>query len=601
MKIGLILALFFSLSANAASILPQTLTAGKTTVPQILDDSSNDISSQYTISYSGSEIKVTKFAGKTILIGSTAGTFNLILTNNTDHSILTATITVSSGPAANIQILDGNTQTSVAGSTLNPLRVKVVDSFGNTVSGFPVSFSVSKGSATLGSAISNSDASGIASSTLTLGSVAEVNLINATATINGFTKQVQFGEYSTAAPGTASKFAILSSPASANIGSPMGSIGVSVVDSSGTLSMSFSGQVSVSGFMNSSCSIPSSQPLLGTLAKSTTLGMVTFSDLQAQTVEPLYLKISATGINPSCSKMVSILPASTGLASLKVPQWPLYLTTNKNLFPSVKVEELDNNGQVFSNNSNPITITSYDDVACTQPSKAQFTNNVETSVGGFSTFPNLQLSEAKTVYLRAESGSVKSDCSPPLVVGGITTACASGYVVSNNACISAIPVEVLLASKRSQSPSQMLYFMSSYNNHTQAQYSFNNLPSSSNIKVTRVKIGLAQQYLASDYSPGQIFANIYNRTSSSVIASSSNSINPTTFFVNMPRANAPYNAGTASQQKAAALAIEQMVEFDFATPISIPDLMNITIDLVNANTDNQIWGFNDIDVYGYSQ
>jgi uncharacterized protein (TIGR03437 family) len=83
-------------------------------------------------------------------------------------------IQITTGPPGIVKILQGNNQSGVPGQKLPAaLVVQITDTFGNILSGVPVTWSVvTPGTVTLSSIISTSDSSGAASAIATLGTVA---------------------------------------------------------------------------------------------------------------------------------------------------------------------------------------------------------------------------------------------------------------------------------------------------------------------------------------------------------------------------------------------------------------------------------------------
>ena len=91
--------------------------------------------------------------------------------------------TVTAGAPATVEITQGNNQTGTPGQTLPlALRVHVTDSGGNIVPGAAVNWQVlTAGAVTLSNIISNTDSNGNASALATLGSIAGVAQVTATA------------------------------------------------------------------------------------------------------------------------------------------------------------------------------------------------------------------------------------------------------------------------------------------------------------------------------------------------------------------------------------------------------------------------------------
>jgi hypothetical protein len=97
-------------------------------------------------------------------------------------------ITVVPGTATNLALFSGNNQIGIAGTSLaSPLKVRVTDIGGNPVSGISVTWAATAGGTgvAVGSASTITDASGIASTSATLGSTGGANTF--TATVAGLT------------------------------------------------------------------------------------------------------------------------------------------------------------------------------------------------------------------------------------------------------------------------------------------------------------------------------------------------------------------------------------------------------------------------------
>jgi hypothetical protein len=83
--------------------------------------------------------------------------------------------------ASNLALSSGDGQSGVAGTTLaDPLAVRVTDDLNNPVQGITVSWTVTAGGGSVGSATSTTSSSGIATTTATLGSTGGENTFQAT-------------------------------------------------------------------------------------------------------------------------------------------------------------------------------------------------------------------------------------------------------------------------------------------------------------------------------------------------------------------------------------------------------------------------------------
>ena len=119
-------------------------------------------------------------------LGNTPGTAQVQVTAGSGSSQVSATFTVTiTAPIAGITLVSGNNQTTLVNTAFaNPLQVNATDSTGKPVSGVPVSFTVTSGSATVATPNATTDANGNASTTVTAGGTAGAVVI--TANSSGF-------------------------------------------------------------------------------------------------------------------------------------------------------------------------------------------------------------------------------------------------------------------------------------------------------------------------------------------------------------------------------------------------------------------------------
>jgi hypothetical protein len=431
----------------AQSLSPNILPAGKSIVGLILDSTGKDVTSQYSLSYASTELKITPFAGKSILIGSISGNYNILATNIANQTTVNLPVTVTPGAAANVAILDGNNQSAVAGVAFTlPIRLKVTDTYGNIVPGTSVSFSNASGSAGISSPTVLTDSNGIAATNITAGSAAERESIAGGILVSGLSKALNFTETVTAPANLASKLVFTAQAGAAKVGTAF-SFGVSAETATNVIASTFTGSVSLSAYSNSSCSTTSS--IISPSSANAVNGVASFSSLQASAAGTVYLKASATGLTAACSQaMVISLPPVGGVASLKFIQLPTLLKTNQNLFPAIRVEELDSNGSLMSSATDSIIVKTFDDSSCLDSSAVQLSGGSSSAVSGYATLASMQSITARTVYFQAQSGSAVSACSAAqVIVAGSTatptpsptptpTACNANQHVTNNACVS---------------------------------------------------------------------------------------------------------------------------------------------------------------------
>jgi len=122
----------------------------------------------------------------TVTLGTTAGTVTVTATASGIATPVTFSLTALPDAAAMIAALSGSGQSGAVGTQLaSAFVVKVTDANGNAVSGVTVVFAVTAGGGTLSATSVATDASGQASTKLTLGTVAGSNNNTVTATAAG--------------------------------------------------------------------------------------------------------------------------------------------------------------------------------------------------------------------------------------------------------------------------------------------------------------------------------------------------------------------------------------------------------------------------------
>lgn len=148
-------------TVQGAAVNWKVVTPGTVTLSNIITatDSTGDASALATLGSIGGAAQVT------VTVGSATATFNLVVNI----------------PTAGLQKVSGDQQTTTINSAFAlPLVVKTVDSSGNPVAGAQVTFAVTAGTATLGSASAVTSSTGQASTTVTAGATAGAITVTAT-------------------------------------------------------------------------------------------------------------------------------------------------------------------------------------------------------------------------------------------------------------------------------------------------------------------------------------------------------------------------------------------------------------------------------------
>jgi adhesin/invasin len=128
----------------------------------------------------------------------------------------TASATAVAGPASSVTIVSGNAQADTIGRTLPlPFVVKVVDAFGNVVSGATVTWTRTAGAGSTSAATSVTDAQGATQVTYTLGNTPGAETITATIAATGAGASVTFS--ATARPRPASNLIVVAGDAQVGV------------------------------------------------------------------------------------------------------------------------------------------------------------------------------------------------------------------------------------------------------------------------------------------------------------------------------------------------------------------------------------------------
>ena len=110
---------------------------------------------------------VASFSGLTL---TKPGTYTLGFSSSGAASVTSAAFTVNAGSGSALSVESGGSQSGTLGSMLGaPVVLKVTDIYGNAVAGKSVTFAVTSGGGSVGTPSATTDASGLASTTWTLG------------------------------------------------------------------------------------------------------------------------------------------------------------------------------------------------------------------------------------------------------------------------------------------------------------------------------------------------------------------------------------------------------------------------------------------------
>jgi uncharacterized repeat protein (TIGR01451 family) len=231
-----------------------------------------------------------------------AGDITLNFASGSFATVTSTPVTIQAAAADHLVLVQGNNQTATVATAvdINP-TVRVVDAFGNPVSGTGVSFAVQTGGGHVGTATVISDTNGLAATSYALGTVAGAtnNTLLASTTLTGTPSSLTFTE--SAVAGTASKLAIYTQP------SPNAIAGIDftnqpvvcVQDAFGNIVTNATGIVTAARATGSG-------DLQGTLEAEIVNGFATFTDLSHNVATNITLAFSSGILAPVTSSSISV-------------------------------------------------------------------------------------------------------------------------------------------------------------------------------------------------------------------------------------------------------------------------------------------------------
>ena len=314
------------------------------------------------------------FASIGYTLGSTVGAETITASVNGVANGATFTATAFASSPAAIAIVSGGTQTGRIGQALGaPFVVKVTDIGGNPAPNATVTWTTTSGTI---AATSTTDAQGVASNTLTLGTALGNTTVTATI-VNG--KSVTFTI--TVQVGTVAKIAFRTMPpqtvaAGVSFEPP---VQVVLLDAGGNLT---SAANTVTIALGGS---PTGAVMTGTLSRNAVNGVATFDDLQFNKPGPYTLVASSAGTSSITSSGFSVTPGAP--VKLAITTQPSTAAQSGIAFaqqPSVQLLDMFDNPVPQSGVTVSTTVAS-------GSGAVNGTSSVATNASGVAVFTNLRL------------------------------------------------------------------------------------------------------------------------------------------------------------------------------------------------------------------
>ena len=236
------------------------------------------------------------------LYHNVATNITIVFSSGSLTPVTSTVVAISAAGADHLVMVQGNNQTNTVATALpvNP-TVRVVDAFGNPVSGTNVTFAVQTGGGSVGTATVASDAGGLAATTYTLGTAAGTgnNTMTASAAVAGNPNNITFT--ASAVAGAAAQLAIHTEPsatATAGVNFAQQPV-VWVEDAYGNLVTNASGTVTATRNAGSGS-------LQGTPVVTIVNGVATFTSLHHNVAGNITINFASGGFSTVTSTVVSI-------------------------------------------------------------------------------------------------------------------------------------------------------------------------------------------------------------------------------------------------------------------------------------------------------
>jgi hypothetical protein len=215
---------------------------------------------------------------------------------------------VNAGAPASIMLVSGGAQTALGGATLAaPVIVKVVDSFGNGVSGVTVSFVPAAGSGTVAPASQLTTSTGLAQATWTLGASAGPMTLNVSATgVPGAPLSVPATSTKATGPAPATRLSFTTQPATSAAGAAMTNVVVTAYDADGAVATGYTEFINLAlGTNPSAASFVRGSPRVAAVA-----GVATFTGLGLNKVGSGYTLVARDEVLSATSATFNVTPGA---------------------------------------------------------------------------------------------------------------------------------------------------------------------------------------------------------------------------------------------------------------------------------------------------
>jgi hypothetical protein len=191
---------------------------------------------------------------------------------------------------------------------------------------------------------------------------------------------------------------------------------VQVQDAQGNLITSSTATIALNAYTDAACTTTAATGTLNSGSKAAVAGVATFTGVDYSKAETIYLKASTGALTTDCSTAIAVSVGSASQVAFSTePSATATAATDFATQPVVEVR--DNQGNLISSSTLTITLTAYTDSACTTTAATGTLNGgSKAAVAGVATFTTVDYSKAETIYLKASTGALTTDCSTAVAV-----------------------------------------------------------------------------------------------------------------------------------------------------------------------------------------
>ncbi|NJN83115.1 MAG: hypothetical protein HC802_13065, partial [Caldilineaceae bacterium] len=190
---------------------------------------------------------------------------------------------------------------------------------------------------------------------------------------------------------------------------------VEIQDIAGNVSLTATHTITLMAYSDITCTTPATRTLNGGGGLPAVSGVVTFTAVNYEGADDIYLRATAAGLTSACSTLVDMNPATaTKLVFTQQPSSSATAGANFAQQPVVQIQDQFGNRTA---DSDSVTLTPFMNASCTDAASGTLNGGgAQGANAGEATFSAVNYEKAETFYLKATSGSLTAACSTSIAV-----------------------------------------------------------------------------------------------------------------------------------------------------------------------------------------